>query len=288
MSGSSLTVELFVLLVSPLAIVFIGLLAYATYRAFALRRASLVPSYRHQALWAGASSLYWIILFAFVFPSILNILYPGTVSALNGALGVFSIASICFALVFYFAWIDAIVPIARNSDPRNRDPLRWRYFRLGMWTAILLDIAFSLYFFTASVLAGGATAAIGPLYYFLLFLSDDGAFFIFLSAISVAILLVCLRQSEDKFLRRHLKWLTAYYVVLVITDSNLFLDRMTGFISTFGSLPHTTATGSFLLEYAIAITINCFQALSVYMCVRSLAPISHFPPKEIESKTMTK
>jgi hypothetical protein len=282
MTGS-IDPALFIVVLSPLEIFLIGLSAYAAYRAFAIRRASLVPTHRYQALWAGASGLYWTILFALYLPSVIGVLYPAQMHAMVIPLGILSIAVVASALIFTAAWTAAIVPIARNSDPRNRDWLRWKYLRLVFWGTVLAGVAISVYVLVPSIIDAGASSTFGLLSFEILYLAEDSLLYITIAVIAIAILIVCRHQSSDQLLRRHLKWLVAYFVVLFFTDLVLFVDLKSGTLAS--TLAGSVTITVFVPFIIVASTVNFFQAFCTYMCVRSLAPINRFPPKQlVESK----
>jgi hypothetical protein len=270
------------LLLFPYVIFFIGLSIYTAYRAFSIRRVSLVPIHRYQALWVGATAIYWIVEFVYLsIELIFYFLYPNIILAAKIPIAVSGIASLLFGLAFIFAWVDVSVPIARNSDPRNRDILHWRYMRLIIWATVFLNVALASYFLVPSILSMPGTGGLGPYGLVVLFYSKDGPYFVANAVISVAVLLVSYNHSQEGGLRRHLKWFSVSVASLLFLSLLVTLER--GEIASYfsGNLPFA----SFLYIFAITLTLNSANAFFIFMCARSLAPINRFPPRTfVESK----
>jgi hypothetical protein len=264
-----------IVLTMPFIISIMGLSGYAAYRAFAIRKASLVPTHRYQALWVGATAIYWIVQFGFVIEALLYLLYPGAILAAKTLLIVSGIATLFFGLAFVFAWVDVNVLIARSSDPRNRDPFHWGYTRLIIWSAIFLNIVLASYFLIPSLLSTPITGGFGPYALYILFFAEDGLVYFAIPTICLAVLLVLYYHSRDPLLRKHLTWQSFNMSTLAFIALAIYFSRNTIAGFAFGSSPSSLGI---LFTVVVQLAFDFADVFSVYMCARSLAPISRFPP----------
>ena len=161
-----------------------ALFLYGAYWAFAIRRVLLTRLYRRQALWVAALGIYFGALGLFLTPVLTLQLNTLVINILGGIF-------LGFGSVLEFLWIDTTVRIARRSDPRFRDTMRWSKLRYLFWVITMFG-AVSAIISSATTGVSAAGPYGGTLSGILLF----GAIALFLSA----------RRSGDAILRRHLTW----------------------------------------------------------------------------------
>ena len=266
----------------PLATIFAAWMAYTALRAFRIRGSVLVPSHRYQALWVGASAIFWIVtIILFIFVPFLYVLFPEQVLAAKIPIAVATIASLLFFAAFVLAWADALVPIVRASDPRNRDTLRWRYSRMLVWVFFAFEISLGTYFILPSIASSAATGVLGPVGLGVVFNSEIAPYFVIIGVIVAAVLIISYLQSPDISLRQHLKWLIAYDLVLILQGVFVFLQRSNLSTLTGSILPSLPVIATI---FGVILAIDYIQALCLYKCAVSLAPVNRFPPKTVESK----
>jgi hypothetical protein len=217
---------------------------YASYWAFAIRRALVGRIYRNHALWLG-------ILSIIVFFSVLTSLVPQGTSLL---LYVLNSGPSTVAPLFLFAFIDSTIPIARRSDPLLRNILHWEKVRILAWSVLALDELLSVYFsITNSFSYNGISG----------FLGLFGI--VILVIIGFPPLLVGARRSMDPILRRSLKWLGLALLLLL----GLFF---------VGGLEGALNLSAYDMTYSYgALAWNAAQipvGYALYRSARSLAPVS--------------
>ena len=267
------------LILTPLVVIYLAWMAYTANRAFKIRKSVLIPTHRYQALWVGGSAIYWMVsIFIYFLVPYLYILFPEQVLAAKTALALLAIAGLYFGLIFVFAWTDAIIPIARASDPHNRNTLQWQYSRVVIWMVLAIGIALGGYFVVPMVLGNSGTGLFGPAGLGVLFYADVSPFFLLIGVITILVLLISYNRSADQPLRRHLKWLITYIAVLSIQGSFAFVERSNIFALTGNIIPSSNVVATifgFLMLIAIA------EAFCLFRCVQSLTLINRFPPKEL-------
>ncbi len=112
------------------------LFLYATYLAFAIRRALATKIYRRQSLWVGLIGVYFAGIYSFPLVSLfLDLRGSSAISRFSDFPGVEG--WLFFVLVgpaLLFAWTDSTVQVARKSDPLAR-----RYIALEQTPDSCLD-----------------------------------------------------------------------------------------------------------------------------------------------------
>lgn len=263
----------------PFVAIYAGWMIYTLIRAFNIRRSVLITTHRYQALWVGASAIYWIVsILLYILVPFLYILFPGQVTAAKVPIAVTTIASLLFGVAFTLAWADALVPIARASDPRNRNTLHWRYSRVAVWVFFVSEIALGTYLVVPSIAGVAGTGPLGPVGLGILFYAEIAPYFVFIGVIITAVLIVSYVQSPDASLRRHLRWLIAYIIVLALQGTFVFLERSNLSILTGSVLPSLPVIATI---FGFILTIDYIEALCLYKCAGSLAPVNRFPSKTI-------
>lgn len=245
---------------------------FSASRAFRIRRALLVPLYRYQALWIGVAGLYWIIELALAETSVAAGLLNPALNTNRVGVG-FSIslfAGLYVGLVLIFAWVDTMIRIGRNSDPRNRDTLRWSQLRLVLWAAIAIGEVWGAVSITPSILAHMSTA---PIWNLLLFYSANAPLFFLTAGVGALALLVSSSRSGDIIFRRQLKWVGMVVLVLFI-EIALVLELVA---SSAGGTAFPTGGAGLVSAVGGLTAINLILALLLYQSARSLAPVSRFP-----------
>ncbi len=231
---------------------------YGSYWAFTIRRALVARLYRVQSLWVGVVGVY-----------LAGLLYAGEftlIASLAGAnldpvaLGIFGVL-LFGGFVMIFAWVDATVRLARQSDPLARDTLHWSRLRVVLWGLLFLwgllivtmVIAIFIEFIApqliASVPAPAQVSVVGLLIPSLSTFLIPGAAALLLSGI----------RSRDPNLRKHLKWFGLFVA------SGLFV--------TVIGLITLVAKGGLLFSPALLAPPYC-----LYKSARSLTQISRLPP----------
>lgn len=205
------------------------------------------PLYRNRALWVGAVGTFFALL-------VLSAILIGTFASANRFLILFQFGLTNFGAILVFGWIDSNVRVARRSDPLRRNTLHWTKLRILIWG--ILSIA----------LVGGLVSA---------FVSDinnvsslaglGGAFlespFTPAAAFGIGALAVSRRRINDVTLRRHIKWLVFFVLIL------LFATRLVEYSSS------SLSTVGF-----IGILLLACGAYFLYMAARSLSQLDHLKP----------
>ena len=266
----------------PLEVIYLSWMIYVSYKAFKIRKSSLVPTHRYQALWVGASSIYWIVsLIQYFIVPFLYLMFSQQILAAKLPIALSVISSLYFGVGLTFAWTDAIVPIAKKSDPRNRDTFHWRYVRLIIWGAIFVGYALGTYFTVLPILNDSGTGLLGPVGIGIIFYSQISPFFLSIAITILVILLIVYSQSRDIIFRRHLRWFIIYTGVLGVQAAFVFIERANLSYLTSNSNP------GFLLAASIFGTTLAFgytEAFCLHRCVASLAPLNRFPRLPQESQ----
>jgi hypothetical protein len=267
----------------PLYAIYLGWMIYTSQRAFKIRNSVLVPTHRYQALWVGASAIYWLVIISlYLLVPFLYILFPIQVLSAKVPIAVAGIATLCFGLALSLAWTDAIVPIARSSDPRNRDTFRWHYSRAILWAILATGFALAAYLTIPPLLKNAGMGVFGPIALAILFYYEVAPFFVFIGTVIAIVLFISYFESRDVSLRKHLKWLIAYTLVLVFQSSFVFVERQNVSTLIGNTLPGLVVFAAIL---SVLLIFDYVEALCLYKCAQSLAPINRFPTKEqVESK----
>jgi hypothetical protein len=235
-----------------LALLSLGIFAYAAYWAFNIRRAQTVRIYRNQALGMGFVSLAWILVF-----------FNYVVVFHSGLYGLFVLFdSLIIMMAFY--WVDASVLAARRSDPLLRDTLHWQKLRVYLW-GLLVASAAVVVFLTAYY-----EYVIGVEPQFMLNLPlglTTGVVSLPSQEVvypSIIALPIAAYRSRDVFFRRSLAWFAAFIVMIEIVGS---FGTSSSFLPTLGVFGSLT-----------------IAAYCIYRSVKSLVPLNRISPQEIVPK----
>jgi hypothetical protein len=229
----------------PLAligIVVIVIFAYGSYWAFQVRSALISRLYRNRALWAGSVGAFFALL-------ILSNLLIGSLDPTNFYLSLLQFTIGYFGAAFTFAWIDTSIRVARTSDPLRRNTLHWTKLRVVLWVILILSIVGGLVTVVLLKTNYFSTPA-GPQGDFLYGPYGDNIIFI------IPALILSHKRTGDLILRKHLKWLLIFVVVLFFT-SGLLNNPATSFPRELGGV------------------VLIVDAYCLYRATRSLAPVSH-------------
>jgi hypothetical protein len=241
----------------------IALFFYAMYRALKVRRVLSVELYRRQALWAGANGLYWAFLFLFTLSA--SLLYDSNpqLSTQIVAVNIVELGTLYVALILDFLWIDSSVNAARRSDPLVRDILSWRHLRIILWFAIFIGIVVSFTFYALPIVNRlNGDPIMGVLSFWIV----NSPVFYIVGLSSIVGLIISWSRAKDPILKRHLRWLFLYTIVL-FTQGNLSL------------LIYAPLSQQLLLAVlaGVLLTVAILNGLALFKTARSLAPISHLP-----------
>jgi hypothetical protein len=262
----------------PFFAIYIGWMIYTARRVFQIRNSVLVPSHRYQALWVGASAIYWTVSMSmYILIPFLYVVFPEQVLFAKFPISVATIAILFFGLSLSLAWTDAIVPIARTSDPRNRDSFRWRYSRIILWAILVLIIVYGSYFIAPSLVGGPGTGLMGPVGTGIRFYADIAPYFTLIGAIIAIVLAVSYIQSPDPSLRKHLRWLIAYVITLIVQNFFVIVER-SNLSTVVGGAPPDVAMVATV--FGVIMVIDYIEALCLYKSAQSLTPVNRFPTEE--------
>jgi len=242
--------------VAPIAFV---VFAFSAYRAFGVRKGLAVGLYRNQALWAGTTAAYWALLFV-VYGIAFSIYQANPGPNLTNIIDDFAVfAWLYAALILAFQWVDSSVSVARRSDPLLRDTMHWKYTRIALWLLILfgLVVSFSVYGLMVAIDANGDPLLAQVNFYIL-----NYPVFLIVGPLSFLALYAGSRHSGDPTLRRHLRWLAFYILVLLLQGSSSFLTRGLTF-------PESSS----ILVVVIGV-VTVANGLALYRTARSLAPLN--------------
>jgi hypothetical protein len=175
---------------TPVVVVAIGILLFATYRAFTIGRALVRGVYRNRAFWTGGTM---IALILFTLSSNLPTSNP---------LSTLSFLVIGLALL---AFVDSSVEVAREMDFFHRSPLRWQRLRKPLY---VLLFAFStvgafLYLESSATLSG-----VGVVLWFTMIT--------LVFSYSAAALVVGARRTPERTMRRFVRMVSLALICMVL------------------------------------------------------------------------
>ncbi len=234
-------------------------------QAFGIRKGLLIRSYRDQALWVGGTAIYWVIAVTpfYLLQTIIGF-YPFMISALTVPLAILLISILYLGVFLTQAWVSSIVRVAKDTDPKDRDTLRWNKARWLFWGAFFIGTGYGGFFLVPPLLSN---VGLGAVRLGLLLYGRNAPIFFLMGVIDLIILYVSFHNSADAILKRHLRWLAIYVVVLLFNAA--FVISISGRISSF----EITALG----ELATSATASLLWAFCLYKCARSLVATSPFP-----------
>src|SRR5713101_35168 len=226
------------------AFVLCAVFSYAAFWGFSMRNGLAAPLYRRHALWVGAAGAYfavqWLLLalFAPFYP------YGGTpqtrflIDSYND-----------FGYTMIFAWIDATMPLVRQSDPLLRDPLRWKRLRLILWPLVLLGaVGTDIGLESVAVITQSQYPILRDLFATVPYPA------ILLGALGLSL---SVKRSKDATLRSHLRWFGLAGTLIVLTFLLGHFAHALGFIPASAALfvqtadyVMLTAAGVFLFKSA--------------------------------------
>jgi hypothetical protein len=205
------------------------------------------PLYRNRALWVGAVGTFFALF-------VLSTILIGTFASTNRFLSLFQFSLTNFGAILVFGWIDSNVRVARRSDPLRRNTLHWTKLRIFIW-AIL----------TIALVGGLVSAFIGDIYNLS---SPAGAFlespFIPASAFGIVALAVSHRRINDVTLKRHIRWLVFFVLILLLVIR--LLEYSSSLFST--------------VDLITMLLLAC-GAYFLYIAARSLSQLDHLKPNVV-------
>jgi hypothetical protein len=232
--------------------------AYGAYWAYQIRSALVSPLYRNRALWVGAVGTFFALL-------VLSTILIGTFASTNRFLILFQFGLTNFGAILVFGWIDSSVRVARRSDPLRRNTLHWTKLRIFIW-AIL----------TIALVGGLVSAFVGDINDLSSPAGLGGAFlespFTPAAAFGIVVLAVSHRRINDVTLKRHIKWLV-FFVLILLFATRLFQQTPTQFLLEY---PSSLSTVGFIG----ALLLAC-GAYFLYMAARSLSQLDHLKPNVV-------
>jgi hypothetical protein len=241
---------------------------YSILRAIRVRGALLLPFYRGQALWIGASGLYWVVFFFLtILASALQALGPTWNSALaQSGIAISMFADLLIGFVAFFAWIDNLAGIARDSDPRNNDILRWRELRLVIWGAIAIQIVWGTLFIAQPILSSISSP---PIVKLIAFYAGNSPGFFLTSGLGSIALLAGSYRSKVVMIRRQLKWTGLYFLTLFanITVTVVFVAA--------GGVPNLNGIATDFFPFYVVV--DSVLAFFLFEASRSLVKLGHLP-----------
>ena len=198
--------------------------------------------------------MYWIVTY---FPLVTNPLQA------NASVSYFLFAWLIAGLLFFFAFYDTQVRVARDSDPFERDILGWRYLRFAILAAVAVAILWAITVVSPAVSASG----LPPEGQLILFTVDISPIYILLNVASAAAILIGSKRSGNPVTQKQLRWVgitTAVFILLVTFVVIL--------VTLWGGTVPLTATPGLLLAEAIILVL----AFSMYKVSKALVPTSKF------------
>lgn len=176
---------------------------YVTYAALAIRRTIAGGVYRKQALGLA------LVAVLYALNATTSYYSPRTLD-IYSLLGFLSFP-LAFVMIFY--WVDKSALAARLTDPLLRDTLHWSRVRFLIWTinisAVIISFSYTAY---VGQLVLGSLSTNPPLFLLVIFLTPA-----YLSVSSGAVvLLVAVRRTADRTLKRHLEWFGFYLVFIFV------------------------------------------------------------------------
>jgi hypothetical protein len=239
-------------IVVPSVIIAIGIaigFVYGAYWAYQIRSALVSPLYRNRALWVGAAGTFFALL-------VLSTVLISTFASTDRSLILFQFGLTNFGAILVFGWIDSNVRVARRSDPLRRNTLHWTKLRIFIWA--ILSIA---------IVGGLVSAFLGDINYLSSPADLGGAFlespFTPAAAFGIIAMAVSRRRISDITLKRHIKWLVFFVLILLIATRLL-------------EHPSSLSTVRFIGELLLAC-----GAYFLYMAARSLSQLDHLKPNVV-------
>jgi hypothetical protein len=188
---------------------------------------------------------------------VLSTILIGTFASTNRFLILFQFGLTNFGAILVFGWIDSNVRVARRSDPLRRNTLHWTKLRIFIW-AIL----------TIALVGGLFSAFVGDINYLSSPAGLGGAFldspFTPAAAFGIVALAVSHRRINDVTLKRHIKWLV--FFVLILLFATRLLEYSSSLFSTVGF---------------VAILLLACGAYFLYIAARSLSQLDHLKPNVV-------
>lgn len=207
--------------------------------------------YRNRALWVGVVGMFIALVF-------LSIVLIGTFASTNRYLNLFQFGIANFAAILVFGWIDSNVRVARRSDSLRRNTLHWTKLRIFIWGILSITIIENLYW-----------ALVNDINFLTPPVDLEGAFlrspYIPDVLFGIVALVVSRRRISDITLKRHLKWLVLFVLILYFATSLL----------EYPVSSSTLLIGELLLA--------C-DAYFLYMAARSLSQLNHLKPNIVPRK----
>lgn len=222
---------------------------YVTYSALAIRRTIAGAVYRKQAQ--------GIVLVAILYAINSSTSYYSNSPTPADLLSFTSNVSFALAFVMIFYWVDTSVLAARLTDPLLRDSLHWSRLRFVIWAIILAMVLLSFsYQAYLQVYVGGFPSS-PPLLLLVGFVSPA-----YISVTSGAVvLLVAVRRTADRTLRKHLQWFGFYLLFLLVFA---------------GGIGNGLAVYSIEWSNIVGGVANAAGAILLYKSTKSLIPLYKF------------
>ena len=237
-----------------IAVVNVAMFGYVAFRALRIRNALLVPLYRNQSLWIGAVASYWVIVYV---PLVTNPLQA------NASVSYFLFFWLLAGNVFFLAFYDTQVRVARDSDPLERDILGWRYLRLALLAIVAVGALWAIVAIVPAVSATG----LPPIGQLILFTAGISPIYIPMSIVPATAILIGSKRSGNPVTKRQLRWsgiTTSLFFLLIIV--------VIIFVSLWGgTVPLATPPGLLIAEVIISVL-----AFSMYKISKSLVLTSKF------------
>ncbi|HYB76255.1 MAG TPA: hypothetical protein VEC08_04790 [Nitrososphaerales archaeon] len=263
MSGDPLMV--FDILTGVVVLLIFG---YTTYISTNIGWSLAVGLYRRQALWVSVLSAIYALLLLETF---ISVFYLSTESAPEDLIVSLSQD---IGIIAIFAWADASARIARRSDPLLRDSLNWSKLRRFVWALLAVSIA-STYYFAFALVASTGSLSVAPSPGLLISL----AAFLFTPFVAGAFVIpVSAARTGDPVLRRHLRWFSLLFVLLVALSAYvvyvLAFGGASGYIDILRRIVENPASNTYLmLTYLVA-------GYAFFKSARSLVPLNKVSPEQ--------
>jgi hypothetical protein len=215
------------------------------------------PLYRNRALWVGTVGTFFALL-------VLSTILIGTFASTNRFLSLFQFGLTNFGAILVFGWIDSNVRVARRSDPLRRNTLHWTKLRIFIWG--ILSIA---------IVEGLVWAFVSDLNYLSSPAGLGGAFlrspFTPAAAFGIVALAVNRRRISDITLKRHIKWLV-FFVLILFFATRLLEDPQPSYSSS--------CSQDYCVGFIGELLLAC-GAYFLYMAARSLSQLDHLKPNVV-------
>jgi hypothetical protein len=166
---------------------------------------------------------------------------------------------LAFLMIFY--WVDSSVRAARLTDPLLRDTVHWSRLRFLIWAINIPATLSAFSYATYLQFSAGGLPPSPPLLLLATYLAPD---YVSVGSGAVVLLLV-VRRTADKTLRRHLEWFGAY-LLFILVFAGLIGNGLSAYSVEWSSLVGgaSNAAGSYFL----------------YRSAKSLIPIYEFSERE--------